>query len=141
MSSLQEMLKDREIFTIKSGSTVKQTVNYMAEKGVGLLPVMASDKLIGVFSERDLVKRVIAENKDLNSTKVDEVMSTNLVIAKSDESSETALAKMKEGKTRHILVIENDKLAGVLSIRDLLEVDLLSCKTTVEVLNNYIYSK
>lgn len=141
MSSLHEILKGREIFTINSGSTIKETVNYMAEKGVGILPVMKDGKLVGVFSERDLVKRVIAKDRDLYLTKVDEVMTTNLVVAKIDESHESTLAKMKEAKTRHILIIDGDKLSGVLSIRDLLEVDLLSCKTTVEVLNNYIYSK
>lgn len=93
------------------------------------------------FSERDLVKRVIAKDKDLNSTLVDDVMSTNLVIAKIDETTEQAMAKMKEAKTRHILIIDNDKLVGVLSVRDLLEIDLNQCKTTVEVLHNYIYSK
>lgn len=141
MSSLQEILKGREIFTINSGSSIKETVNYMAEKGVGILPVMKDGKLVGVFSERDLVKRVIAKDRDLYLTKVDEVMTTNLVVAKIDESHESTLAKMKEAKTRHILIIDGDQLSGVLSIRDLLEVDLLSCKTTVEVLNNYIYSK
>lgn len=141
MSSLSEFLKRKEVFTVNTGTSIKATVNYMAEKGVGILPVLLEGKLVGVFSERDLVKRVIAKERDLNSTLVDDVMSTNLIIAKSEESHESALAKMKEAKTRHILVIDGDKLIGVLSLRDLLEVDLLSCKTTVEVLNNYIYSK
>jgi CBS domain-containing protein len=141
METLKEILKERNIFTIESGSSVKDTIKYMASKGVGLVPVMKNEKLIGVFSERDLVKRVIALDKDLNSTLVDEVMSANLIIAKIDESNESVLAKMKEAKTRHILIIENEKLVGVLSLRDLLEIDLNQCKTTVEVLNNYIYSK
>jgi CBS domain-containing protein len=113
----------------------------MAEKGVGLVPVMDGAKLVGVFSERDLVKRVIAKAKSIEATKVDEVMSKNLIIANADEPNESILAKMKEGKTRHILIIEDDKLAAVLSMRDLLELDLSACKTTVEVLNTYIYSK
>lgn len=141
MESIKDILKGREVFTIQSGSSVKEIVNYMASKGVGLVPVMKDEKLVGVFSERDLVKRVIAKDKDMNSTLVDDVMSTNLVIAKIDESNEAVLAKMKEAKTRHILIIDNDKLVGVLSVRDLLEIDLNQCKTTVEVLNNYIYSK
>lgn len=141
MESIKELLKDREVYTVKSGASVKDTIKLMAEKGVGLLPVMKDDKLVGVFSERDLVKRVIAKDKDMNSTLVDEVMSKDLIIAKIDEQNESVLAKMKEAKTRHILIIENDRLAGVLSLRDLLEIDLNQCKTTVEVLNNYIYSK
>ncbi len=141
MESIKDILNGREVFTVQSGSSVKDVVNYMASKGVGLVPVMKNEKLIGVFSERDLVKRVIAKDKDLILTLVDEVMSTSLVIAKIDESNESVLAKMKEAKTRHILIIDNEKLVGVLSLRDLLEIDLNQCKTTVEVLNNYIYSK
>lgn len=141
MESIKDLLKGREVYTVQSGTSVKDVVFYMASKGVGLVPVMKSDKLIGVFSERDLVKRVIAKEKDLILTLVDDVMSTNLVIAMINESNEAVLAKMKEARTRHILIIDNEKLVGVLSIRDLLEIDLMQCKTTVEVLNNYIYSK
>jgi len=141
MESIRDILKGREVFTVQSGLSIKETVNYMASKGVGLVPVMQQEKLVGVFSERDLVKRVIAKDKDLILTLVDDVMSTNLLIAKIDETNESILAKMKEAKTRHILIIDNEKLVGVLSLRDLLEIDLNQCKTTVEVLNNYIYSK
>jgi CBS domain-containing protein len=141
METIRELLKGRETFTVQSGTTIKETVNYMASKSVGLVPVMKYDKLVGVFSERDLVKRVIAKNKDMDSTFVDDVMSKNLIVAKIDETSESLLVKMKEAKIRHILIIDNDKLVGVLSLRDLLEIDLNHSKTTVEVLNNYIYSK
>ena len=141
MESIKDILKGREVFTIQSGSSIKDAVNYMASKGVGVVPVMKDEKLIGVFSERDLVKRVIAKDKDLFLTLVNDVMSTNLIIGKIDEPNESVLEKMKEAKTRHILIVDNEKLVGVLSLRDLLEIDLNQCKTTVEVLNNYIYSK
>lgn len=141
MESVKDLLKERQVYTIQSGATIKETVDYMAGKGVGLLPVLKDEKLVGVFSERDLVKRVIAESKDLNSTLVDDVMSKNLIVAKIDETNEELLAKMNEAKTRHILIIENDKLVGVLSLRDLLAIDLHHFKSTVEVLHNYIYSK
>ncbi len=141
MESIKDILNGRDVFTVQSGSYIKFTADFMASKGVGLVPVMKDEKLVGVFSERDLVKRVIAKDKDINTTLVDDVMSTKLVLAKIDESNESILAKMKEARTRHILIIDNEKLVGVLSLRDLLEIDLNQCKTTVEVLNNYIYSK
>jgi CBS domain-containing protein len=141
MENIKSLLEKRELCTVTVHTTVKDAVFYMAEKGVGLVPVMDDGKLVGVFSERDLVKRVIARGKSIETTKVEEVMSTNLIIASIDEPNESVLAKMKEANTRHILVIENEKLIGVLSMRDLLELDLSVCKTTVEVLNNYIYSK
>lgn len=141
MESVKELLSGKEVYSVQSGLSVKEVANYMASKGVGLVPVMKEANLIGVFSERDLVKRVIAKDKDMILTPVDDVMSKDLVIAKIDEPNESLLAKMKEAKTSHILIIDNEKLVGVLSIRDLLEIDLNQCKTTVEVLNNYIYSK
>jgi len=141
MESIKELLSKRELYTVNIGTTIKDVVYYMAEKGIGLVPIMESGKLIGVFSERDLVKRVIAKNKNLDETKVENEMSTKLVLADVNEANESVLAKMKDANTRHILIIENDKLFGVLSMRDLLELDLSVCKTTVEVLNNYIYSK
>jgi CBS domain-containing protein len=141
MENIKEMLARRELYTVSKGTTIKNVVFYMAEKGVGLVPVMDEGKLVGVFSERDLVKRVIAQNKNLVETKVEDVMSTKLIVADINEANESVLAKMKEANTRHILIIENEKLVGVLAMRDLLELDLSACKMTVEVLNNYIYSK
>ncbi|HEY7751058.1 MAG TPA: CBS domain-containing protein, partial [Ignavibacteriaceae bacterium] len=128
MQTVKELLPGRELFTVQTGTSVHNAVLYMAEKGVGLVPVMDGAKLVGVFSERDLVKRVIAKAKSIEATKVDEVMSKDLIIANADEPNESILAKMKEGKTRHILIIEDDKLAAVLSMRDLLELDLSACK-------------
>jgi CBS domain-containing protein len=141
MENIKELLTNREVYTVKKGTNIKDAVNYMAEKRVGLVPVMDDGKLVGVFSERDLVQRVISKNKSLEETKVEDVMSTKLLIAETHEPNESVLAKMKEANTRHILIIEEEKLIGVLSMRDLLELDLSVCKTTVEVLNNYIYSK
>jgi len=141
MENIKELLSNRELHTVKRGTNIKATVDYMAEKKVGLVPVMDEGKLVGVFSERDLVRRVVAKNRSLIDTKVEDVMSTNLIIAGTNEPNESVLAKMKEANTRHILIIENEKLLGVVSMRDLLEFDLSVCKTTVEVLNNYIYSK
>jgi CBS domain-containing protein len=142
MESVKDLLQNKnELITIMSGTSVYDAVLFMANKSVGLVPIMHNEKLMGVFSERDLVKRVIAKNLDLKSTKVDEVMSTQLIIADINEGYESVLTKMKEAKIRHIIVIENQKLAGVLSIRDLLEIDINVCKSTVEVLHNYIYAK
>ena len=141
MGKVLELLQSRELYTVLVNTTVKDAVFYMAEKGVGLVPVMDNGKLVGVFSERDLVKRVISKNKKIEETKVDEVMTKDLIIASADEPNESILAKMRDARIRHILTIENEKLIGVLSMRDLLELDLSVCKAKVEVLNNYIYSK
>lgn len=141
MQNIKELLENREQYTVSVGTSVKDAVFYMSEKEVGLVPIMEGDKLVGVFSERDLMNRVIAKNKSIETTKVEEVMSRNLILAEPNEPNESILAKMKEARTRHILIIDDNKLLGVLSMRDLLEMDLSVCRSTVEVLNNYIYSK
>lgn len=141
MKTIKDQLEGKKIFTISPSETIYNTILYMAENNVGLLPVLNEGKLVGVFSERDLVKRVIAKNLDINTTKVEDVMTKNLILADINESHEVCLKKMNDAKIRHILIINGDKLAGVLSLRDLLEIDLTVQKETVEVLNSYIYSK
>ncbi len=142
MKSLKELVQSKPLQTVSSGSSIRIVVNFMAEKNIGLVPVLSDEgKLIGVFSERDLVKRVIAKSLDLDSTKVDDIMSKELIISNINESYEECLKKMNDKKIRHILVVDNDKLVGILSMRDLLEVDIITHKETIEVLHNYIYAK
>lgn len=141
MIHLEEFFNQKSLFTIQLGTSVIDAVLYMANHNVGLVPVLEGEKLVGVFSERDLVRRVIAKNLDLATTLVDSVMTKELILAKSDESYEACLLKMKEAKIRHIIIIRDEKLLGVLSMRDLLEIDISTKKETIEVLNNYIYSR
>ncbi|MCX7876050.1 MAG: CBS domain-containing protein [Melioribacteraceae bacterium] len=142
METIKQIINSKSLFVIKSGTTIKETVNFLAEKNIGLVPVIDdTGKLLGVFSERDLVKRVIAKNLDLELTKVDEVMTKDLILAKVDESPQECLTKMKNNKIRHVLVIDEEKLVGIVSIKDLLEVNLQDMKETIEVLHNYIYAR
>lgn len=142
METIKQIIDSKSLFTIKSGTSIKETVDYLADKNIGLVPVIDNDgKLLGVFSERDLVKRVISKSLDINSTLVDDVMTKDLVLAKIDESPQECLTKMKNNKIRHLLVIENEKLVGIVSIKDLLEVNLQDMKETIEVLHNYIYAR
>ncbi len=142
MKPVKEILSERPLYTVQSGTSVKSVTNYMSEHNIGLVPVLDSEgKLLGVFSERDLVRRVISQNRDLISTKVDDVMSKDLILADINEKYEECLKKMRDAGIRHILVIDREKLAGVLSVRDLLEIDIFTKKETIEVLHNYIYSR
>lgn len=141
METIKEITTNRKLFTVNKGTTIRDAIYFMAEKKVGLVPVLDEGKLAGVFSERDLVQRVIAKNKDLDKTKVEDVMTTQIITADINDSNETALAKMELANTRHIIILEGEKLIGVLSMRDLLKLDLTVYKTTIEVLNKYIYSK
>ncbi|MCF8240607.1 MAG: CBS domain-containing protein [Melioribacteraceae bacterium] len=141
MKSIKEILESRKLYTVKSGVTVREVIDYLAEHNIGLVPVLTGEgKLVGVFSERDLVRRVISKGLNTYETKVDEVMTKELILGTLSESHEECLQKMKKAKIRHLIIAENDKLLGIVSIRDLLELDLLTKAETIEVLNNYIYS-
>lgn len=142
MQTLKEMLAGRNLFTVKADQSIQSVVNYMAENNIGLVPVLdATGQLVGVFSERDLVKRVIAKGLDTSATVVSEVMSTDLKIAMIDESYNQCMTKMRDAKIRHLIVVDGNNLAGVLSIRDLMNMEIKVQKETIEVLNNYIYSR
>lgn len=142
MQTLKEMLTGRKVFTVRIKQSIQSVVDYMAENNIGLVPVLDENgKLVGVFSERDLVKRVISKNLDCSDTLVSQVMSTDLKIAMLDESYDSCMAKMREAKIRHLLVVDGDSLVGVLSVRDLLNMEIKVQRETIEVLNNYIYSR
>ena len=141
MKSIKDIIGTKKLLTVKSGSNIYDTVCFMAEHNIGLVPILAEDgKLLGVFSERDLLKRVIAKGLDLNSSTVDSVMTKELLLADINESHQQCLKKMQEKGTRHILIFENEKLSGILSMRDLLQIDIEVHQETIEVLHKYIYS-
>jgi CBS domain-containing protein len=113
----------------------------MTKNKIGLVPILDGDKLVGVFSERDLMQRVVSAGKDPDKTVVEEVMTVNLVVSDENETYLECLSKMKAANIRHILVVSGDKLIGVVSMRDLLQADLNLKDETIEVLYNYINSK
>ncbi|MCX8057527.1 MAG: CBS domain-containing protein [Ignavibacteria bacterium] len=141
MKTLKEILSNRPLLSIQKNFTVREASEYMTKNKIGLVPILDGDKLVGVFSERDLMQRVVAVGKDPDKTKVEEVMTVNLVVSEEDETYLECLAKMKAANIRHILVKSGDKLIGVVSMRDLLQADLNLKDETIEVLYNYINSK
>ncbi len=142
MKSLKDILSTQSLYTVKSGSNIHDVVLLMDKHNIGVVPIMSGEgKLLGVFSERDLVRRVISKDLNLATAQIDEVMTKDLVLADVSETHEQCLQKMKDRGIRHMLVIEGGKLLGILSMRDLLELDLTVQRETIEVLHNYIYSK
>lgn len=141
MKTLREFIFHRPLLTIQKNFTVREACDFMTKNKIGLVPILDGDKLVGVFSERDLMQRVVAAGKDPDNTKVEEVMTIDLVVSEEDETYLEALSKMKAANIRHILVKSGDKLIGVVSMRDLLQADLNLKDETIEVLYNYINSK
>jgi len=123
MKQIAEIIEDQVLTVIEPSFTVRTAAQTMAERNIGAVAVVESGKLAGIFSERDIMARVVAKGLDPDDTLVVHVMSKELVVADPSDKVDAALQKMYSIRARHLPVVENGKLVGMVSIRDLLEVD------------------
>lgn len=120
-------------------STVIDAVKIMAGHDVGALPVLDKDRLVGVFSERDLMKRVIVQGLDPRTTKVSEVMTRELWAAEINDDHTIAMKVMAEQRIRHLPILDQGRLAGFISLRDLLRLELEGKDQEIKSLTDYIH--
>ncbi len=139
MKTVGDLVQGREVYSIGADISVREAAQYMAGKQIGLVPVTEGEKVIGVFGERDLLKRVVAEGLDPDGTSVNEVMTTTMICSPPDETYEQAGDKMIEKGIRHLVVAENDQLIGVISLRDLRTHVIDEKSQEIEFLNDYLY--
>lgn len=137
--TVKELAGKRPVFSVDKGVSVQAAAEYMAQKNVGALTVMDGDRLVGIFSERDVINRVIARGLNPTGTLVSDVMTTELVVAVADETYESCLRKMKQANCRHLPIVQEDKLVGFISLRDLLMVDISEKDDTIQFLNSYMF--
>ena len=139
MMTVKDLTGNRAVYSVEKGASVQAAVEYMAQKNIGALTVMEGDQLVGIFTERDVIKRVLARGLDPVVTKVSGVMTTELVVAGADETPESCLRKMKQANCRHLPIVEGDRLVGFISLRDLLLVDISEKDDTIQFLNAYMF--
>ena len=139
MSKIRELLKDRPVFQIEAEQSVLETVNYMVNHNIGAVPVLRDGELVGVFSERDLMKRVVAGARSPGSTKVSEVMTPRPHSVSADESIENCMFLMREHGFRHLPVVDGKQLKGFLSLRDLLLHNLNQKDSESRMMSDYIH--
>jgi CBS domain-containing protein len=120
MTTLREILKDRRVYSIDAGRTVLEAARYMMEHNIGALPVLRNGELAGMFSERDIMNRVVAVGRTPGSTSVAEVMTANPRAVAADETVEECLFIMREFGFRHLPIVEGKELKGLVSLRDIL---------------------
>ena len=142
MKKIHELLGDRKAFSVKPTMTVHQAVEYMCPRKIGAVAVCENNKVIGVFSERDLMRRVVLLGLDAHATPVAEVMSHPVVSVLRDENHSTARSLMMGRNFRHLVVVdESDQLQGFVSMRDLIEEDLNESRELVQKLNDDYYEE
>lgn len=141
MKTLKELLGDRPLHFVKAGMNIISVAKFMGLHNIGAVPVLEqAEKLTlkGIFSERDLMRRCIAKDMDLEKTLIDEVMTKKVIVIESHDSPEYCLQIMKQENIRHIPVIDGQDLRGIVSMRDLMLYDLTEKEEKIEMLNSYI---
>lgn len=130
--------KNREVWSVSPDSTVYDAIALMAEKNVGALLVMENERLVGIVSERDYSRKVMLRGKTSRNTIVREIMTTELTIAHPRETVEECLRFMTEKRIRHLPVIADGSLRGVISIGDLVKEVISTQSATLDQLRDYI---
>jgi CBS domain-containing protein len=137
--SLREFFKGRELYYVAPETTVFDAARYMTERNVGAVCVLDGDRLAGILSERDLMKRVIASGHDPQVVRVRDIMTAKPVVVKANEDHQSCLKIMKQASIRHLPVIDGDRLIGLISLRDLLQVDLDEKVEELQHMQDYIH--
>jgi CBS domain-containing protein len=137
--SLRDVFKDRELYFVAPEHSVADAARYMAERNVGAVCVLEKGRLVGILSERDLMKRVLAVNKSPQATRVADIMTSKPVVVDAHDTLEACGRTMKQAGIRHLPVVEGDRLLGLLSLRDVLQVDLDEKEHELKLMQDYIH--
>jgi len=141
MSTVAQILKqkpERAVHTIAPTSTVYDALRLMAEKNIGAVVVTEGGRIAGLVTERDYARKVVLLSRSSKDTPVSEIMTSQVKCVGPERSSEECLAIMTENRFRHLPVLEGGKLAGLVSIGDLVKDVISEQKFRIEQLEHYI---
>jgi CBS domain-containing protein len=140
MKAVRDILnaKGREMWSVKPDDTVYQAVELMAEKSVGALLVMEGEKLVGIVTERDYARKIILEGKSSRDSAVREVMTRKILCVTPERTVDECMALMTDKRIRHLPVIEQKRVVGVVSIGDLVKTMISEQQILIDQLQNYI---
>ena len=140
MSTIQEILENKGslVLTISSQASVLKAVGTMSEANIGAIVIQDGDQPSGIFTERDYLRKIALKGRSSRETKVAEVMSSPLITVESGESTRVAMETMTECRCRHLVVVSDEKMAGIVSLGDLVKHMLQEKEAEVEQLSSYI---
>ena len=141
MATIRQVLdkKGHEVFSVGLDETVYDSIKKMADKNVGSLVVMEGNKLIGIITERHYARNVVLKGRASPTTPVRDIMETNVVFARPDQSVEECMAIMTEQAVRHLPVIEQGNVVGMISIGDLVKENIADQTFVIEQLVQFIH--
>lgn len=140
MKTVRQLLegKRNSVWTIHPDQYVFEALQIMADKDIGALVVVNGGKVVGIMSERDYARKIILKGFSSRETSVREIMSPKVVYVRPDQTAEECLALMTDKRCRHLPVIENDKLVGLISIGDAVKAVIAEREFMIGQLENYI---
>jgi CBS domain-containing protein len=144
MSTVQEILsrKGSQVLTIGTGATVLEAACVMNEHKIGALVVLDQGTVVGMFTERDILRRVVGERRNPETTQVAEVMTTEIVCCTPETTIDEARLAMKDRRVRHLPLVDGDRrLQGLISIGDLNAYEVFGQQQTIYQLLEYIYGR
>jgi len=130
--------KGREIWTVSPDNSVYEALKLMADKNIGALVVMDVNRMVGIFSERDYARKVVLKGKFSRDTPVREIMTTEVYSVTPERNLKECMAVMTQGRFRHLPVLVNDQLVGVVSIGDVVKALLSEQDFMISQLENFI---
>ena len=142
MKTVSQLLQGKAwgLCTIGPEEQVYDAIKLMADKDIGALLVVQNEKLVGILSERDYARKVILKGKSSHATPVREIMTERVICVQPKNTVEECMALMSDKHIRHLPVIENDRLIGVLSIGDLVKETISEQQFMIKQLESYIHS-
>ena len=140
MATVRDMLKTKgfEVWSVTPDTTVYDALELMAEKNIGAVLVMEAGKVVGILSERDYARKIILLGKASADTPAKEIMTSRVMCVRPQETAEQCMALMTEKKIRHLPVLEDDRLVGIISIGDVVKATIAQKEFIIEQLEEYI---
>ena len=140
MLAVNDILKNKssQVFSIQPGISVYEAIRVMGEKNIGALLVIENEKLKGILSERDYARKIVLKNRKSTETLVSEIMTEKVITVSPTDSIEHCMSTMSENKIRHLPVVDNEKVVGIISIGDVVTAIIHVQQETINHLKNYI---
>ncbi len=141
MSTVKDILtrKGSDVVTIVADDSVLSAARLMNKRGIGGIVVIEDDEVIGIFTERDILRRVVAERRDPTNTLIRDVMTTPVMTCKPEAKLEECTALMTDKRVRHIPVVDADGLCGIVTSGDILAYQVSEQADTIQYLNSYVF--